>query len=191
MTAKKSKKTKNEKDAVTEALQEEQADQAEAVTEEESPQAEGRKEAPEETESESSDHRYLRLQAEFANFKKRTEKETEALSALIQGNVIKDFLPIVDNFKRLLAHLEDDKDKLIEGVELINKEVDRFLSHYQVKELAAENEEFDPELHEALMMQPVTDESADNKVLQVFETGYLLRDKILRHAKVSVGKAGD
>ena len=130
----------------------------------------------------------LRLQAEFANYKRRNEKEKEELSTFIKMEVLKNFLPLKDDFSRLHEFLDHEPEKLSEGVTLIVKKIDQFFDSYHVKEILAEGAEFDPELHDALMMQPVEKEDLDNKVLQVFEPGFTINDRVIRHARVVVGK---
>ena len=132
--------------------------------------------------------KHIRLQAEFANYKKRTDRERDELGSFIRADILKNLLPVKDDFDRLLAHLDQDKEKIIEGINLIAKKVDQYFEQYNIKKIDAVGEEFDPEFHEALMMQPVEDEKDDHKVLQVLEEGYILNDKVIRHAKVMVGK---
>ena len=132
--------------------------------------------------------KYIRLKAEFANYKKRTDKEREELGTFIRSELIKSLLPIKDDFDRLIEHTDEDKTQIVEGIELIAKKVDQFLEQNNVKKIDSVGEEFDPEFHEALMMQPVEDEEQDHRVLQVFEEGYIIADKVIRHAKVMVGK---
>ena len=132
--------------------------------------------------------KHVRLQAEFANYKKRTDKEREELGSYVRADILKNLLPVKDDFKRLLEHLDQDKEKIIEGIDLIAKKVDQYFEQYNIRKIKSTGEEFDPDYHEALMMQPVEKDEDDHKVLQVLEEGYMLGDKVIRHAKVMVGK---
>ena len=132
--------------------------------------------------------KHVRFQAEFANYKKRTDKERDELGSYVRADILKNLLPVKDDFKRLLEHLDQDKEKIIEGIDLIAKKVDQYFEQYNIKKIESTGEEFDPDFHEALMMQPVEADEDDHKVLQVLEEGYMLGDKVIRHAKVMVGK---
>jgi molecular chaperone GrpE len=132
--------------------------------------------------------KYIRLQAEFANYKRRNEKEKESLSDFVRIEVIKDLLPLKDDFVRLEEFLDHDPEKLSEGVQLISKKMRQLFDRYHVEAIPAKGEEFDPELHDAMMMQPVENEEEDGKILQVFADGYRIGDRVIRHSQVVVGK---
>lgn len=127
---------------------------------------------------------YLRLLAEFDNFRKRTEREKLEIVDVIKGAVVKDFLPILDSLEK--AYLASAKDESISsGIELVIKEFKQLLEKYEIKEVDTQVE-FNPHMHEALMS---VDSDEPNKIVQVFEKGYMYKDKLLRPAKVSVSKS--
>lgn len=129
---------------------------------------------------------YLRLLAEFDNFRKRTEREKLEIADLVKGSVVRDFLPILDSLEK--AYLACANDESIKsGIELVLKAFKQLLEKYEIKEVDTESE-FDPNLHEALM---TVESNTPNKIVQVFEKGYTYKDKLLRPAKVSVGKTNE
>lgn len=126
---------------------------------------------------------YLRLLAEFDNFRKRTEREKLEIVDVIKGSVVKDFLPILDSLEK--AYIACAKDESISaGIELVIKAFKQLLEKYEIKEVDTQVE-FNPHIHEALM---TVDSDVPNKIVQVFEKGYTYKDKLLRPAKVSVSK---
>ncbi|MFA6866328.1 MAG: nucleotide exchange factor GrpE [Clostridia bacterium] len=126
----------------------------------------------------------LRLQAEFSNYRKRNQYSV--MNARVDGNndIIEALLPILDNFERGLEVISDDKIK--GGVELIYKQLSDLLVKYEVQEIKALGEEFNPNLHHAVAQ--VEDTDNENKVVAVFQKGYKRKDKILRPAMVKVAK---
>jgi molecular chaperone GrpE len=133
--------------------------------------------------------KYLRLSAEFDNYRKRTLKEKTELTKLANADLLKDILTVVDDFERGLSHFDnaEDKDSLKQGVELIYNKFVEFLRQNSVKEIEAKEKEFDLEFHEAMTKIPAPSEDLKGKVVDVLEKGYLLNDKVLRYAKVVVG----
>lgn len=129
-----------------------------------------------------------RLQAEFMNFKKRTEREKFELSTFVKAEFTKRFLPVVDDINRLKENVDADEKTMKDALKLVFSKVDKFFEDEKIATVAAVGDEFDPNLHEALMQQPVEDEKDDDKVLNVFEQGYKIDEKIIRFAKVQVGK---
>ncbi len=127
---------------------------------------------------------YLRLLAEFDNFRKRTEREKFEIADVIKGSVIKDFLPILDSLEKAYL-VSADNESISSGIELVVKTFKQLLEKYEIKEIDTECE-FDPNVHEALM---TVDSDTPNKIVQIFEKGYTYKDKLLRPAKVSVGKS--
>ena len=123
--------------------------------------------------------RLQRLQAEFENFRRRTEKEKRELQINANENLISQLLEVVDNFELSLKHNED------KGVALIYSELTTILEKQGLKPINA-NGKFNPELHEALMQE---EGEEDGIILQVFQKGYLLNDKLLRASKVKISKA--
>ncbi|MDE6174704.1 MAG: nucleotide exchange factor GrpE, partial [Duncaniella sp.] len=132
----------------------------------------------------------LFLMAEFDNFRKRTVKEKSDIIRNASESVLKGLLPIVDDFERGLeasAKLEDPAS-IREGMELIYQKLVKFLAANGVKPIESNGQPFDAELHEAIAMVPVTDESQKGIVIDTPTKGYTINDKVLRHAKVAVGQ---
>ncbi len=133
--------------------------------------------------------RYLRLQADFENFRRRVAKDREELLQYGYQNLVKDLLSTVDNLDRAIEHVrkgrEADFESLLEGVELVRKDLLSVLSNWGVAEIEAQGSVFDPNLHEAMAQVP--HESAEpNSVLEVLQKGYQLRERLIRPARVVV-----
>lgn len=132
--------------------------------------------------------KYLRLYAEFDNFKKRTLKERIELIKMAGSEVINSLLPVLDDFNRAIKQMEATNDPMTEGVKLIYQKMVTILENQGLKAMKSIGEEFNPELHDAITEIAALDESLKGKVMDEIETGYYLSDKIIRHAKVVVGK---
>ncbi|TKJ41109.1 nucleotide exchange factor GrpE [candidate division LCP-89 bacterium B3_LCP] len=129
---------------------------------------------------------YLRKAAEFENFKKRKQQEFQSLIRSAGEALINDILPVLDDFDRLLASgEEDDETSLLEGAKLIREKLWESLEARGLKPIDAVGHPFDPEYHEALMQQE-EDGTEAGIVLQEHQRGYLLGDRVIRHAKVVV-----
>lgn len=146
--------------------------------------------AEEKVKLEKEKKEYLFLMAEFDNFRKRTIKEKGDIIKNASENVLKGLLPIVDDFERGLAAIKEseDADAVKEGMVLIYNKLVKFLEQNQVKAIDSTGKTFDPELHEAIAMVPVEDESLKGKVIDTPTKGYTINDKVLRYAKVAVGQ---
>lgn len=133
---------------------------------------------------------YLFLMADFDNFKKRTLREKSEIIKNGAENVLKGILPILDDFERGIEAIKDDATAVSvkEGMELIYNKFVKYLQQNGVKEIPTENADFDVDLHEAIAMVPVDDESKKGKVIDTIAKGYTLNDKVIRHAKVAVGQ---
>lgn len=133
---------------------------------------------------------YLFLMAEFDNFRKRTLREKSEIIKNAGESVLKGLLPIVDDFERGLKASESvtDAASVREGMELIYNKLKKYLEQNGVKEIDPEDREFDTERHEAISAVPVPDEAQKGKILDTVEKGYMINDKVLRHAKVVVGQ---
>jgi molecular chaperone GrpE len=129
----------------------------------------------------------LRQMAEFENFRKRTDKEKEAMFETGAKSVIEKILPVIDNFERGFDALTDeDKDsKFAEGMKMIYKQLMDELDKIQVKPIEAVGKEFDPNLHNAVM-QTESDEYESGIVAQELQKGYTYRDQVVRHSMVAV-----
>jgi molecular chaperone GrpE len=134
--------------------------------------------------------RYLRLSAEFDNYRKRTLREKIELAQSGGESVIKKLLPIIDDFDRAMTSMRSTEDcnAVKEGLELIYNKINEFLRHNGVAEIKAVNEEFNADIHEAVTTIPVDDEKMKGKVVDVTQKGYTLNDKVIRYPKVVVGE---
>jgi molecular chaperone GrpE len=132
--------------------------------------------------------RLLRLQADFENFRKRTLREREEAYLYGHQNLVKELLPTVDNLERAIEHARGegaDLEGLLQGVELVLRELQSVLARSGVAQIEAEGKPFDPALHEAMGAQPTAD-VPPNTVTQVFQKGYRLRERMLRPARVMI-----
>lgn len=134
--------------------------------------------------------KYLRLSAEFDNYRKRTLKEKMELTKSAGEQLLQNILPVVDNFERALKSMNTAKDvtSLKEGVDLIYANFKTFLTQNGVKEIETENADFDTDIHEAVTTIPAPTPELKGKVLDCVEKGYYLNDKVMRFAKVVVGE---
>jgi len=133
--------------------------------------------------------KYLRCAAEFDNFKKRTLKEKTEL--ILNGSVtaVKAILPVLDDIERAIANGQktDDAEVLREGMQLISKKFETTLTSLGVKKIDTTDADFNTDYHEAVAMVPGLGKEKSGKVIDCVETGYMLNDKVIRHAKVAVG----
>lgn len=134
--------------------------------------------------------KFLRLFAEFDNYKKRIAKERVELFATAGKEMIVEFLPILDDFERAIKSNENSEDlsSVKEGMLLIFDKMNKSFEKKGVKKINAKGETFNPDLHEAITEIPVNDESQKGIVIDEVECGYTLNDKIIRYSKVVVGK---
>ena len=134
--------------------------------------------------------KYLRLVAEYDNYRKRTLKERMELIKSAGEDTLINFLPIMDNIDRAKKSVDEAKDieAVKEGINLIYKHIFDFLTERGIKEIKAIGEPFDTDLHEAITKIPAPEEKMKGKVIDVIEKGYKLNDKVLRFAKVVVGE---
>ena len=135
--------------------------------------------------------RLLRAQAEFENYRKRVERERGELYQRGRDDVLLQFLPVVDNFERALSSLEEsegDADALLRGVELIHKQFKDALSKLGLEAVEAVGQTFDPHVHEAVTTE-ATDKHKENTVIEEFQRGYKIGDRLLRPAKVKVASS--
>lgn len=132
--------------------------------------------------------KHLRLQAEFDNFRKRTAKEKIDLTVTASESVIKDILPVLDDFERALQNMEKNGNEAdMQGVKLIFNKLKDTLRKKGLEEIEAMDAEFNTDEHEALTMIPAPDESKKGKVMDVIQKGYKLNGKVIRFARVVVG----
>ena len=134
--------------------------------------------------------KYLRLMAEFDNYKRRNAKEKEELRLTGGKDIVSSLLVVLDDMDRASKQLETTTDVTVlrEGVSLIFNKLRAILQQKGLKAMEATNEEFNPDLHEAITEIPAPNEKMVGKVIDMVEPGYYLNDKLIRHAKVVVGK---
>ena len=125
-----------------------------------------------------------RTQADFMNFKRRTEEDKEKVKAFANENIIMDLLEVIDNFDRALEQENNTDASFLEGVALIRKQILDILEKNQVKEIETE-QGFDPHLHYAVMQE---EGEEPDQILQVLQKGYTLKDKVIRPSMVKVSK---
>jgi len=135
--------------------------------------------------------KYLRLSAEFENFRRRAAREKIDLIETASEGVLKKILPVVDDFERALAALQANpapNGAAQEGIQLIYDKLVQLLQHTGVQPMAiTPGTPFDPELHEAITQVPAEDKALQGKIVDIVEKGYLLKEKVLRFAKVVTG----
>ena len=190
----KEKKVKEEELNVEETLnnaeeqpQDEQAENAVPMTHEE--ELEKELETAQETIEEQKD-KYLRLSAEFDNYRKRTMKEKAELIMNGGEKSLSSILPVVDDFERAIKTMETatDVQAVKEGVELIYNKFMATLAQNGVKVIETKDQPLNTDYHEAIAVIPAPSEAQKGKILDCVQTGYTLNDKVLRHAKVVVGE---
>lgn len=174
---------------------EQQAQEAAANTEAENAEEAAAEEAeaqepevdPKDAKIEELQNRLLRLQADFENFRRRTNTEKEQLSTFVTANVVGKFLKVLDNFERAEASAEkgDNAEAIVEGMKKIRRQFEDTFKDLKVVEIEAQDAKFDPNFHEAVMRGH--DPEVDDEIVDmVFEKGYKLGDKVIRHSKVRV-----
>ena len=132
--------------------------------------------------------KYIRLVAEFDNYKKRTLKEKSELILNGSEKTVAAILPILDDFERATADKTEDPQAIKEGYELIYKKFLKALETLGVNKIETDNADFDVDYHEAIAMVPGMGDDKKGKVIDCVQTGYTLNDKVIRHAKVAVGQ---
>lgn len=181
----------NGEDVVKEDIKETEAEQTveenaaeDQKVDEKAEAAEEQKEEKEAEPEEDGDAKYLRLMADFQNYKKRVEKEKKDLYSYANEKLVTELLAVLDNFERALAH-EDSGDGFKEGMEMIFKQLMDVLEKSGLAEIAALGEDFDPNFHNAVMTEE-TEEYESGKVSGVLQKGYTLNGKVIRPSMVKV-----
>lgn len=133
--------------------------------------------------------KYLRLYADFENFRRRTSKEKLELLSTASADIVKLILPVVDDFERAKVSFDSSTDivALKEGVDLIYTKLLKTLESKGLKAIESKGETFDVEIHESIAQFPAPTEEQKGKVIDEIEKGYYLNDKVIRYAKVIVG----
>jgi len=141
------------------------------------------------SEVENYKEKYVRLLAEFENYRRRTSREKEDLIKYSLEDFIKELIPTIDNLDRTISSIlpNTKKDPILDGIKLVRDNFDRILKNNDVESFSSIGNPFDPDLHDALMSQD-SDEHDSQTVIQEFERGYKYHDRIIRHAKVIVAK---
>ena len=139
-------------------------------------------------EAEQWKDKYIRLVAEFDNYKKRTLKEKSELILNGSEKTVAAILPILDDFERATADKTEDPQAIKEGYELIYKKFLKALETIGVHKIKTDNADFDVDYHEAIAMVSGMGDDKKGKVIDCVQTGYTLNDKVIRHAKVAVGQ---
>ena len=129
---------------------------------------------------------WQRTQADFVNFKRRTEQERAEVNNFANSTLILNLLPVIDDLERALEHITEDVEgsAWVDGIKLIYKKLKTTLEAQGLAEIEAEGEDFDPNFHEAVMCV----EGEDGKVIEEIQKGYKYRDRVIRPSKVKVGK---
>ena len=152
---------------------------------------------PDEVKEQTSDdkyndlnNRFLRLYAEFENFRKRTNKERLDIINSANADLLKDLIPVIDDFERAITNNEGSEDVVAikEGFSLIYNKYKGILNTKGLKPMESKGEVFDPEVHEAVANMPTEDKELKGKIIDDLEKGYFLNEKVLRYAKVVVGQ---
>lgn len=178
------------KNTAEEAAKEAQAEEQKSAQEEVKAEKEENKEPSWEEKFTATNDKYLRLYSEFDNFRKRTMKEKADLISSANASLLKDLLPVLDDFERAIASNEksEDVDGLKEGFLLIYNKFSTILKSKGVKHMDSKGQPFDMDVHEAVTNIPVENEEDKGKVVDVIEKGYYLNEKVIRYAKVVVGQ---
>lgn len=128
-----------------------------------------------------------RLNAEFANYRRRNAEERKSLFSIAKGEIATKLLPVLDDFERMIDHHDGDCEINLQGVQLIYQNLKKALGEEGLEEISAQGEAFDPEIHEAMGVEE-TDAEGDGKVVEVWQKGYRLGGRMLRPSRVKVGR---
>ena len=134
--------------------------------------------------------KYLRLSADFDNYRKRTMREKIELSKQAGEEIFSKILPVLDNLERAMKAVEEAKDleAVKQGMHLIYNMFNEYLVQQGLREIEAMHQEFDTDIHDAVTKIPAPDKNLKGKIVDVIERGYFLNDKVLRYAKVVIGE---
>ena len=158
-------------------------------TKEQEEQIEHQKEIEElQSKMQEYEQRLVRLQAEFENYKKRTSKEKEDIYKFASEDLVKALLPVLDNFERALDSMKENQevsDNYLKGIDMVYQQLIQALEKEGVKEIKALGEVFDPNYHHAVFQESKED-CEDNSIIEVFQKGYTLKDRVIRPSMVKV-----
>lgn len=187
MAKKKSEKTEEIKETKeTKAVEEETAEAENVTVEDEQPKDENaEKIAALESEVAEQKEKFLRLAAEYDNYRKRTANEKLSIYDDATAKAVAELLPVADSVAIALSSLQDADPEILKGVELISNQLAKSFEKLKIESFGKQGDEFDPNLHNAI--SKIDDDSlGENTLAQVFQTGYKIGDKIIRHAMVQV-----
>lgn len=191
---KKNKNEKEVKDLDDEDLEDESLEEEQQCNEVEEQETESQTEDIDDAELDNSlrmqeelTNRLQRLQADFANYKKRVEKEKEGLVGFGIETLATEIFPVMDNFERALDSAEDKDDPFYKGIEMIHSELVKVLNKNNIKEMDCLEEPFDPEFHHAVGMES-TDKYEKDTIIRILQKGYNMKDKVIRPAMVIVSQ---
>ena len=175
-------------DEAEEVMAEDAEEKAEGEAAEETAKEEAEKKEAEEAKKaeEAESERYMRLMAEFQNFKRRAAKEKSDIHAYANEKIVGDLLPVLDNFERALS-TETEDEGYAKGMQLIFEQLKTALGNAGLEEIKAMDEEFDPNVHNAVMTETI-EEKEDGTITKVLQKGYRLKDKVVRPSMVAVNK---
>ena len=134
---------------------------------------------------EEKEDKYKRLQAEYSNYIRRTQEEKQTIGIFANEKIITELIPVIDSMERAMDTFADKEDDMYKGIELVHKQLIDCLQKFEVEEIKALNEDFDPNLHLAVMQESV-DGVEPNKVVMVLQKGYKLNTKVIRPTMVKV-----
>lgn len=134
---------------------------------------------------EERDDKYKRLQAEYSNYMRRTQEEKQTIGIFANEKIIKELIPVIDSMERAMDACTDKDDDMYKGIELVHKQLIDCLQKFEVEEIKSLDEDFDPNLHLAVMQESV-EGVEPNKVIMVLQKGYKLNSKVIRPTMVKV-----
>lgn len=178
----------SEKTARNEELEQSEKNAGAETEADETAEQEADTEAAIQKEAEEWKDKYIRLAAEFDNYKKRTLKEKSELILNGSEKTVTAVLPVLDDFERAIADKTEDPKAIRKGFELIFKKFVKVLETLGVKRIETDDADFNVDYHEAIAMVPGMGNEKKGKVIDCVQTGYTLNDKVIRHAKVAVGQ---
>ena len=143
----------------------------------------------EEAEAKVAEHLdgWQRSQADFINYKNRVQRDQELMKSVMKGDIIKKFLPVLDDLERALQNRPSDSDSWMSGIELIRKKLQSILESEGVTRIDAEGQPFDPNFHEAISHEP-SDSAESGHVIAVVQNGYMIGERVIRPAMVRVAQ---
>ena len=198
--SKEQKQTQKENELKNEAAAEETVRTEESQQEEATPEAPAEELTEEEkltkeledaqSAIEEQKDKYLRLSAEFDNYRKRTLKEKAELIKNGAEKTLTAILPVLDDFERAIKNMESSEENkaMLEGVQLIHTKFLKVLAQEGLQKIETEGKDFDTDFCEAIALIPAPSEELKGKILDCVQTGYMLNDKVIRHAKVAVAQ---